>query len=218
MLDVRMKRARILLADDHDVVLEGVRRILDRPEFEVIGSVRDGWELVQAAQRLRPDVIVTDVSMPGLNGIEAARDITKLDSTVRIILLSMHRESAYAVEALHAGGSGYVLKDSASRELVQAIQEVRQGRVYFSPSIAESTKRALALKRRGGALSCAELTARQRQVLQLLAEGSTAKQIAEILHVSSRTVEFHKYRIMEALGIRNVAELTAYAMKNGLLA
>lgn len=211
-----MKRMTILLADDHDVVLEGLRRILDRPEFEVIGAVKDGWKLVDAVPRLRPDLIVVDISMPGLNGLEAVRHIAKLGPKPGIVFLSMHPESSYAAEAIAAGGAAYVLKDSASQELLKAVQEVLQGRIYFSAAIAEPAKRALALQRRG-ASRVGELTPRQREVLQLLAEGKTPKEIAGILHVSARTVEFHKYRIMEVLGVRSVAELAAYAVRKGMV-
>jgi len=211
------KRMTILLADDHDVVLEGLRRILDRPEFEVVGAVRDGWALVESASRLRPELIVVDVSMPGLNGIEAARQIARLGSKATIIFLSMHAESSYAAEAITAGGAAYVLKEAAGRELLKAIEEARKGRIYFSPTIAERAKRALELRRHVGSGAADELTSRQHEVLQLLAEGKTPKEIAGMLNVSARTVEFHKYRIMEILGLKNIAELTTYAVRKGIV-
>ena len=207
-------RYRILLADDHAVVLEGLRRILDCPEFEVAGAVTDGRALVQTAASLSPDIIITDLGMPLLNGLEAARQIRKDNRRAKIIFLTMHQEVAYAIEALKAGGSGYVLKDSASEELVKAIREVLHGRAYITPALADRVKRAL--ESRSGNNS--ELTPRQREVLQLLAEGRTPKEIAMLLNVSNRTIEFHKYRIMETLGLHSIAELAGYAVRMGILA
>jgi DNA-binding NarL/FixJ family response regulator len=211
-----MKRSRILLADDHAVVLEGLRRILDRPEFEVLDVVGDGWSLVQAAARLRPDVIVTDIAMPGLNGIQAARKIHEHNPKPKIVFLTMHPESAYATAALAAGASGYVLKTAAGEELVGAVRDALKGRIYISKRVALSMghARESAGKDRG---AVDELTCRQREVLQLLAKGLQAKEIASMLNVSSKTVEFHKYRIMDALGLRTVADLTRYAIKNGIV-
>ncbi|MEO8034129.1 MAG: response regulator transcription factor [Acidobacteriota bacterium] len=209
-----MKPCRILLADDHAVVLEGLRRILSQPGFEVVGSVGDGRALIEAAAALRPDVIITDVSMPSLNGVEAARIIRKQKRPPKIIFLTMRPEVVYAVEALRAGGSGYVLKSSAGDQLITAIREVLDGRVYVAPLIAEPVM--VALRARG--TNDHGLTARQRQVLQLIAEGRTPKEIGAVLNVSDRTVEFHKYRIMATLGLRTVAELVGYAVKRGIVA
>lgn len=211
-----MTGTRILLADDHEVVLEGLRRILDRPDFEVVGAVKDGRTLVEAAHRLKPDVIVADVSMPLLNGVEATRQIIKADPKAKVIFLSMHPEIVYAVEAMNAGGAGYVLKETAPKDLVKAILEVRRGHMYVSPSLQEAVRRGLDARKVSPA-AAGELTLRQREVLQLLAEGKTPKEISGMLNVSSRTVEFHKYRIMEALGVRTVAELAAYAAKNRII-
>lgn len=207
---------RILLADDHEVVLEGLRRILDRPEFQVVGAVKDGRTLVDAARKLKPDVIVADISMPLLNGVEATRQITKADPKAKIIFLSMHPEIVYAVEAMTAGGAGYVLKETAPKDLVNAIREVQRGKVYVSPPLEEAVRRGLAARKDSHAAT-GKLTVRQREVLQLLAEGKTPKEISGLLNVSSRTVEFHKYRIMEALGVHSVAELAAYAVKNRIV-
>jgi DNA-binding NarL/FixJ family response regulator len=206
-----MKRCRILLADDHAVVLEGLRRILDRPDFEIVGEARDGVAMLQAATELRPEVIIVDVTMPEMNGIEAARELRKFDHTTKFVFLSMHSEAAYARAALAVGASAYVLKSSAAEELVGAIDAVLRD----SPQSVEATDPQAAEKRARAAR--VGLTRRQHEVLQLLAEGRSIKEVAMLLHLSSRTVEFHKYRVMEALGVRTVAELGAHAAKHGLI-
>jgi len=209
---------RVLLADDHAVVLEGLRRILDRPGFQIVGAVRDGRDLVKAAADLGPDLVIADVSMPVLNGIDAARQILKSDRRTKIVFLSMHPDVTYAMEALNAGASGYVLKNEAGEELLRAIRGVLEGRTYVTPSLDEPVKRALQDRRTRSRGNQASLTSRQREVLQLLVEGKKAKEIARVLNVSTRTVEFHKYRIMEALGLKTVAELASYAFKHGMIA
>jgi DNA-binding NarL/FixJ family response regulator len=206
-----MKRCRILLADDHAVVLEGLRRILDRPDFEIVGEARDGVAMLHAAAELRPEVIIVDVTMPELNGIEAARELRKFDHTTKFVFLSMHSEAAYARAALAVGASAYVLKSSAAEELVGAIDAVLRD----SPQAVETTDPQAAEKRARAAR--VGLTRRQHEVLQLLAEGRSIKEVAMLLHLSSRTVEFHKYRVMQALGVRTVAELGAHAAKHGLI-
>ena len=213
-----MKRTKILLADDHTVVIEGLRRILDRPEFEVVKAVADGRALVRAAVESQADIIVADVVMPLLNGIEAARQIRQQNPKAKIIFLTMHTEPIYAVEALAAGGSGYVLKSSAGDELVTAIRRVLEGHVYVAKAIAQSVKKASEERPKSGDLTTNWLTNRQREVLQLLAEGLQVKEIAATLNLSPRTVEFHKYRIMDTLGVRTVAELARYALKRGVVA
>jgi DNA-binding NarL/FixJ family response regulator len=210
------KKTRILLAEDHAIVIEGLRRVL-LPEFEIVGEVADGRALVAAVEKLQPDVIIADISMPMLNGIEAARQIRKIDPKVKIIFLTMHPDVAYAAEALNAGGSGYVLKSSAGGRIVDAVREVLSGRTYVAPSIDRTLLKAR-MERAGRHDSVQfDLTARQREVLQLIAEGRSSKEIAEILHVSPRTVEFHKYRMMEALGVKSTAELVQYAVKHGIV-
>jgi DNA-binding NarL/FixJ family response regulator len=212
-----MNRATIVLADDHAVVVEGLRRILDRPEFHVVGVAHDGRAMVQAAARLHPDLIVTDIVMPLLNGIDAARQILKLKRKPKIIFLTMHPEVAYATAALEAGASGYVLKSAAGEQLIDAIRTALTGQTYVSKSIAEAVERARqvqSLHRRG---TIGGLTDRQREVLQLLAEGKQVKEVAALLGVSSKTVEFHKYRIMQLLGARTVADLTRYAVRHGMV-
>jgi DNA-binding NarL/FixJ family response regulator len=211
-----MKRPRIVLADDHRVVAEGLRGLLDAC-YEVVGIVSDGRELLAAAKQLDPDVLVLDVSMPSLNGIEAAAQLRQEHSRAKVIFLTMHQEPMYAVLALEAGASGYVLKHAAASELVTAIQEALKGGTYLSPQIAGDVLKA---SRRGvspGVVELlGELTPRQREVLQLVAEGRSAKEIAALLRISRRTAEFHKARLMDVLGLRTTAEVVQYAIRTGL--
>ena len=209
-----MKPPRVLLADDHAIVLEGLHRILE-PDFEIVGEVADGRALVAATGELRPDIVVTDFSMPLLNGIEAARQIRRTDRNVRIVFLTMHPDVAYAVAALRAGGSAYVLKTSAGAELLTAIREARAGRIYVTPSI-DRTAVQTQMDRAGRDGLLTELTPRQREVLQLISEGRRSKEIAGILHLAPRTIEFHKNCIMKALGVHTTAELVHYAIKRGI--
>ena len=212
-----MKRIRILLADDHAIVIEGLRRVLE-PVYEIVGEAPDGRALVTAAAALCPDIIIADISMPLLNGIEAARQIRKVNRGVKIIFLTMHPDVTYAAEALCAGGSAYVLKSSAGGEILEAIPEALHGRLYVSPSIDREVVHAQMARKDRQAHREFDLTARQREVLQLIAEGRSIKEIAEILNVSPRTIEFHKYRIMNALALGTTAELIQYAMKRGIVA
>ena len=210
-----MKKPRILLADDHKIVLEGLKSLLE-PEFELVGTVEDGRALVAQAAKLRPDVIVADISMPGLNGIEAVRKIKKTDESVKVVFLTMHPDPTYAAGAFDAGASGFVLKHSASSELITAIKEAIRGRTYITPLIAGDLIRTYQGKDSPATPFVAELSSRQKEILQLLAEGKSAKEIGSILNISARTVEFHKYRIMEQLNIKSSAELVQYAIKHGL--
>lgn len=212
-----MKRWRLLLADDHDIVIEGLRRILDHPDFEIAGVVNNGRALLRAAKELQPDIIVTDVTMPLLNGIDAARQIRKSNPNVKIIFLTMHPDVTFATEALAAGGSGYVLKSSAGDELLMALREAIKGHIYVTKSIAELVKHGLSSRSNTWRSPQDQLTSRQREVLQLLAEGLHVKEIATKLHVSPRTIEFHKYRIMDELGLRTGAELARYAARHGIV-
>jgi DNA-binding NarL/FixJ family response regulator len=210
-----MKRPRVLLADDHCVVAEGLRGLL-QPHFDVVGIVSDGRELLAAARDLDPDVVVLDISMPSLNGIDAARQLRAAKSRAKVVFLTMHREVAYAARALEAGASGFVLKHSVAAELVTSLQEVLKGGTYITPQIAGDL---LGTFRRGtppAALALDDLTPRQREVLQLVAEGRSAKEIAAALRISRRTAEFHKARLMEALGARTTAELVQYAIRTGI--
>jgi DNA-binding NarL/FixJ family response regulator len=210
-----MKKPRVLLADDHQVVAEGLRSLLE-PHFDVLGIVSDGREVVAAAERLAPDVVVLDISMPSLNGIEAARQMRAAHSRAKVVFLTMHREVTYAMRALEAGASGYVLKHSATAELVTAIQEALKGGTYITPQLAGDLLNSVRRGDPAGAETLGELTPRQREVLQLVAEGRSAKEIATVLHISRRTAEFHKARLMEALGIQNTAELIQYAIRTGV--
>ena len=212
-----MKRWRLLLADDHDIVIAGLRLVLDQPDFEIVGTVRDGRALLRAARQLLPDVVITDVTMPLLNGIDAARQLRLIDPVVKIVFLTMHSEVSYAIEALALGGCGYVLKSSGADELPLAIRKVLEGEAYVAGPIADLVKRALESRSRAKGPGVRRLTSRQREVLQLLAEGRPVKEIAFTLHVSSKTVEFHKYRIMEELGVHSVAELVRSAITLGIV-
>jgi DNA-binding NarL/FixJ family response regulator len=207
-------RPRVILADDHCVVAEGLRGLLE-PHFDVVGVVSDGRELISATEKLNPDVIVLDISMPSLNGIDAARQIRSANKQVKLVFLTMHREAAYAARALDAGGSGFVLKHSAPAELVKAVHEALNGGTYITPQVAGEL---LATLRQGDSATDAagELTQRQREVLQLVAEGRSAKEIASVLNISRRTAEFHKARLMETLGLRTTAELIQYAIRTGV--
>jgi len=209
-----MKRPRVLLADDHRIVAEGLRGLLE-PEFELIGIVEDGRALLTAAEKLRPDVIVADISMPLLNGIEAVRQIKRTNEDIKVVFLTMHPDVTYAASAFEAGASGYVLKHSAPSELITAIQTALRGKTYVTPLLAGELMHFYKERpNQGDELS--KLSPRQREVLQLLAEGHSAKEIASILDISARTVEFHKYRMMEALGLKSAAELIRYAVKHGI--
>ena len=209
-----MSKPRVLLADDHKILIEGLRGLLE-PEFELLETVEDGRQLVAAVDELRPDVIVADISMPMLNGIEAGRQILKNHPKARIIYLTMHSDIAYAAEAFRLGAAGYLLKRSAAAELVAAIREVLAGGVYVTPPIAKGLMTSSIVG--GGMRPDTPLTPRQREVLQLVAEGNTIKEIGSILNVSPKTVEFHKYRLMEHLDLRTTAELTQYAVKHGIV-
>ena len=211
-----MKRPTVLLADDHNIVVEGLRRVLE-PSYEVVGFAENGQALLIATGQLQPDVIVADVSMPLLNGIEAIRQIRKTDQSVKIVFLSMHPDVVYVTEALQAGGSAYVLKSSAGIEILTAIGHALRGKRYVSPSIDRAAVEAQ-MKREGHAHRPSDsLSQRQREVLQLAAEGRSTKEIAKLLHVSPRTVEFHRYRLMETLGLHTTAELVQYAIKHRIV-
>lgn len=210
-----MKRPRVLLADDHRLMAEGLKRLLD-PEFELVGIVEDGRALVEAAARLKPDVVVADITMPRLNGLEAIPLLKKDNPDARIVLITMHRETAYARRALKAGASAFVLKSSAPAELIAAIRAALAGRTFVTPEIAGQLVPDEDRAGRAPGEAAAVLTPRQREILQLLAAGKTAKEIASILGVSARTVEFHKYKMMESLGLRTGAELVRFAFERGI--
>jgi len=233
-----MSKVRIVLADDHRIVAEGVRGLLQDAGYEVAAVVEDGRALLRAVEEHLPDVIVADVSMPSLNGIEAAEQLRRAGSTAKIIFLTMHPDVSYAARALASGACGFVLKHSAPGELLTAVREALAGRTYVTPRVAAELKR---LKRSviehhgasdesqssmrtgtsaagAGVDPIGRLTPRQREVLQLVAEGRSAKEVANILNISPRTAEFHKYRLMEQLAVTTNAELVQYAMRYGLVA
>ena len=211
-----MKRPRVLLADDHRIVAEGLRNILSE-EFELIGVVEDGRALLEAVQEQRPDVIVADISMPHLNGIDALVELKKRDAGVRVVFLTMHMDASYLRRALEAGALGYVLKHSAVAELVDAIRAALDGRKYVSPKLAAELVDGGKREHEDEGNPVAALTPRQREVLQLLAEGRSAKEIGDVLSISPRTVEFHKYQLMETLQIHTSAELILFALKHGIV-
>ena len=211
-----MTKPRLLIADDHKIFAEGLKRLLNA-DFDIAGVVADGRELVAAAEKLRPDVVVADISMPLLNGIEAVIQIKKVHPDMKVVFLTMHPDVAYAVSAFKAGASGYVLKHSAPDELITAIREGLKGRTYVTPLIAGKLLHAYESGSYSGTDTVLSLSSRQREVLQLLAEGRSAKEIAAILNISAKTVEYHKYRMMDDLGIKTAAELTRYAVKQGIV-
>jgi DNA-binding NarL/FixJ family response regulator len=211
-----MKKPRVLMADDHSILLAGVRKLLEE-RYDVVGMVEDGRALLEAAERLKPDLILLDISMPLLNGLDAGRQLKKSQPDVKLLFLTMHASPQYATEAFKAGGSGYLLKQSAVSELPQAIEAVLQGKYYLTPSIAKPViEKALKAEKPAVKGSIAELTPRQRQVLQLIGEGKRTKEIAELLKLSVKTVEFHKNCIMNELNFHTTAELVRYAIMQGL--
>ena len=211
-----MKRPRILLADDHRMVAEGLRSLIE-PEFELVGIVEDGHALIAAAEKLHPDVIVTDITMPHMNGIEALRQIRKTDQDIKFIFLTMHPDVKYAVNAFEAGALGYVLKHSAPSELSAAIRSALKGKIYVTSLLAGEFIEGRKKGSRERYEESAYLTRRQREVLQLLAEGRSAKEIASLLNISTRTAEYHKYQMMKDLGMKTVADLVRYAVKHGII-
>lgn len=207
-----MARPRILLADDHAILLEAFKALLE-PEYDVVGMVTDGRTLLTEFARLRPDVVLLDVSMPMLNGLDAGRRLKADHPGVRLIYLTMNPDPELAGEALRLGAAGYVLKSSAASELTQAIGEALRGRLYLTPLLTQDVVDSLVRRR-----PAPELTDRQREVLQLIAEGHSMKEIGHILQVAPRTVAFHKYRMMRQLRLRTNAELIQFAVKLGMVA
>jgi len=205
-----MGQPRVLLADDHTMVVEAFRKLLEL-EFEIVGTVGDGRTLVTTAPELKPDVIVIDISMPLLNGMDAGRELKRLLPRTKLIALTMNEDCEVASEALRSWASGYLLKKSAGSELVKAIREVLKGKSYVTPKVAQQLlDRFVRDPRRD---HDKELTPRQRQVLQLLAEGRTMKETADFLHVTPRTIAFHKYRIMEEFGLKTNSDLVKFAIR-----
>lgn len=209
----RIRRPRVLLADDHTLVVEGLCKLLEE-EFEVVAAVTDGRALIEAALTLKPDVILLDISMPLLNGLDSARHLSRSLPQAKLIFVTMHADPIYLAEALRAGASGYVLKRSAASELIDAVRQVLRGQRYVTPLVEQETlESALA------SLSFEDFTAltvRQKEILRLIAEGLASKEIAAALAISVKTVEFHKTGIMRKLGLRTTAELTRYAIGHGI--
>jgi len=215
-----MKKLRILLADDHTVMRTGLRVLLERqPNLEVVGEAENGRDAIQLAASLRPDVVVMDVGMPVLNGIEATKTIVTEDLNIAVVILSMHADESYVMRALKAGARGYLLKDSAPADLLAAIQAVTQNKSFFSPKVsrilAEDYVRVL--KQKGAVDSYDLLTSREREILQLLAEGKANKEVAAALNISPYTVETHRSHILEKLNLHNPAELILYAVRKGII-
>jgi two-component system response regulator NreC len=215
-----MKKLRILLADDHIVMRTGLRVLLERqPNLEVVGEAENGRDSIQLAASLRPDVVVMDVGMPVLNGIEATKTIVTEDPNIAVVILSMHADESYVMRALKAGARGYLLKDSAPGDLLGAIQAVTQNKSFFSPKVsrilAEDYVRVL--KQKGAVDSYDLLTSREREILQLLAEGKANKEVAAALNISPYTVETHRSHILEKLNLHNPAELILYAVRKGII-
>jgi DNA-binding NarL/FixJ family response regulator len=209
-----MKGPRVLLADDHALLLGAFEKLLT-PECEIVGLVTDGRALVAAAQTLKPDVIVLDIGMPLLNGLEAARQIKHSLRNVKLVFLTMHEDGDLAAEAFRCGASAYLLKRSAAAELVTAIREVMKGRSYVTPLMTGGLVGSLL--HQDERQTSQELTPRQREVLQLLAEGHSMKEVAALLNVTARTVAFHKYTMMETLNVKSTAELIQYAVKHHIV-
>jgi DNA-binding NarL/FixJ family response regulator len=207
-----MIRTTILLADDHKIMIEGLKKLLE-PHFEIAGTVEDGGKLFVEARRLQPDVVLLDISMPGLNGVEAALQLKKDLPNPKIIFLTMHAEPVYISGAFRVGANGYVLKRCASAELVDAIRQVLLGRTYVTPEIASD----FALADPKAENSTRDLTSREREVLRAVAQGKSAKEIAAVLNISPKTVTFHKSNIMQKLALHTTAGLTKFAMQNGLV-
>lgn len=209
-------KLRVLLGDDHVLILDGLRSAL-QGQYEIVGVAKDGRALVREAEKLKPDFVVLDISMPLLNGFEAAKQIKKTLPQTKLLFLSQHLNPAYLKQALRLGASGYVLKSGATEELKQAINNVVSGKTYITPAFGEDV--IARLWNREGELSeeTEGLTDRQREILQLIIEGRGNKEIADVIHVSVKTVEFHRARIMAKLGVKSVAELTKVALQQGLI-
>lgn len=212
-----MSRPRVLLADDHRMVAEGVKSLLEE-EFELVAVVEDGRQLVASVRRLRPDVIVADITMPHLNGIDALVQLKGDNPDVRVVFLTMHKDAAYARRALEAGAFGYVLKHSAQAELFLAVHAALDRKTFITPMLAGEVFHDMKISPARPVDPVAALTPRQREILQLFAEGFSTKQIAFNLAISPRTVEYHKYQLMESLKLQGSAELIHFAIKNGIVA
>jgi DNA-binding NarL/FixJ family response regulator len=216
-----MKKIRVLLADDHNLIRAGLRRVVEsQPEFVVAGEAEDGRQAVAMAESLKPDVVVMDIGMPLLNGIEAARQIRLAQPDAQIVMLSMHSDEGYVLRALKAGAKAYLLKDSAEADLARAIHAAAEGKSFFSPAVGkvllEDYMRKL--QRTGKEDSYELLSPRERETLQLVAEGKSSKEIANLLDLSVYTVETHRARVMQKLNLHGIPELILYAVRKGIIA
>jgi two-component system response regulator NreC len=210
-----MTRIRILLADDHTVVRQGFRAILEQqPDMQIVGEAGNGREVMSLAQETTPDVIVMDVAMPELNGMEATRRLSTSLPNTRVLALSMHKDSVYVREMLKAGARGYLLKDSVDQDLLEAVRAIARGGAYISPAVQPALMSPYRIQ---GSTPLDLLTSREREVLQLIAEGKTNKEVAAVLNISVFTVDAHRGRIMEKLNVHNVNELVRFAVRNGLV-
>jgi two-component system response regulator NreC len=207
-------RLRLLLAEDHLMFRQGLKAIVERENLEVVGEASDGHEAIRLARTLHPDVAVLDLAMPNLNGLDAAREIIQSSPKTKTILLTMHTEDQYVMEALRAGVRGYVLKTQATPDLIQAVHEVYKGKIYLSPGVSRALVEAYLAKTN---LPPDPLTPRERQVLQLVAEGKTTKEVAVVLGVSVKTAESHRTRLMDKLDVHETASLVRYAIRTGLI-
>lgn len=205
---------RVLLADDHQIVRQGLRGLLERAGHVVIAEAADGHEALRLARAEKPDVAVLDLAMPLLNGLDAARELHRLFPEIKTILLTMYTDKGYVLQALKAGAKGYILKTQAAEDLIRAIREISRGEVYLSPSVAASVVDAYLSRTEVGA---DPLTARERQILQLIAEGKTTKEVARTLNISFKTAQSHRSHIMDKLDVHDIAGLVRYAIKGGLL-
>jgi DNA-binding NarL/FixJ family response regulator len=212
-----MKRSKILIADDHGMVIDGLRALLE-PEYEVAGAVNDGRSVLPEVQRLKPDIVIIDISMPLLNGLDCTRQLRDAGCTAKILILTMHPDATMAQEALSAGASGYLLKSSPGSELKAALREVLLGRTYLSPAVTRDVLEVMGRMTSIHEDVWTHLTPRQREVLQLLAEGKSHKEIASILNIAVKTAEYHKYAILVTLGLKTNAELVQYAIRHGIIA
>jgi DNA-binding NarL/FixJ family response regulator len=208
-----MRRSTVLLADDHAIVTDGLARILKEANFDVVGAVRDGQQLLDAAARLRPDVIITDLSMPGLSGLDALARLRTEHVQSKVIVLTMHHDADLATDAIRGGASGFLLKESAGDELLIAVRHALDGKVYITPTVTQEIMERMAGPMKAKA---SQVTPRQRDILRLIVQGQRMKEIAATLGLSTRTVEGYKYEMMEALGVTSTAELVRYALERRL--
>jgi DNA-binding NarL/FixJ family response regulator len=210
------KACRVILADDHILVRRGLRRILEeKPNIEIAGEVGDGLELLNALNKIEPDLIILDITMPNLRGIEAIPEIRHVRPEAKVLMLTMHKEEEYLYQAISAGADGYLLKEDAEKELFSAIDSIQDGKIYISPGLADQSMQNWARLRRGedSSYNAEELTVRQREILKMIAEGKSNKEIGDLLCISVRTVERHRANIMSKLNIRKTAELVQYALR-----